>query len=241
MTKALMVNTATDLAGGDDGAGGINGASPTQTQGWGRINLGTVLDGTSAPGRRPEDGPSGPRAARSTLYYDVASARRSRCSHAGLDRRGRPDVGNSFVNDLDLLVDRRRPDLQGQRALRRRLGHRRERRPAQQRRERLPAGRRHRAVKVRVVATNIAGDGVPGNADTTDQDFALVVSNAGARAQPPGRARSRPTRTVTPRRRRRRYFEPGEPFTVKQSAARTWATPRRRAIDGTLTGRRAAR
>src|SRR6185436_19137802 len=33
---------------------------------------------------------------------------------------------------------------------------------------------------------NIAGDGVPGNADTTDQDFALVIYNgtAGAPASP---------------------------------------------------------
>jgi hypothetical protein len=31
---------------------------------------------------------------------------------------------------------------------------------------------------VRVVAANIAGDGIPGNGDATDQDFALVVYNA---------------------------------------------------------------
>lgn len=31
---------------------------------------------------------------------------------------------------------------------------------------------------VRIVAANIAGDGVPGNSDTTDQDFALVIYNA---------------------------------------------------------------
>lgn len=31
---------------------------------------------------------------------------------------------------------------------------------------------------VRVLAHNLAGDGVPGNADATDQDFALVISNA---------------------------------------------------------------
>jgi hypothetical protein len=31
-----------------------------------------------------------------------------------------------------------------------------------------------------VRATNIAGDGVPGNGDTTDQDFALVACNASA-------------------------------------------------------------
>jgi subtilisin-like proprotein convertase family protein len=33
------------------------------------------------------------------------------------------------------------------------------------------------AMKVRVIGANIAGDGVPGNADTADQDYALVVSN----------------------------------------------------------------
>jgi hypothetical protein len=39
---------------------------------------------------------------------------------------------------------------------------------------------------VTVRGTNIAGDGVPGNADTTDQDFALVIYNAtaGAPASP---------------------------------------------------------
>ena len=52
------------------------------------------------------------------------------------------------------------------------------RRPAQQRRERLPARRDSGPFAVDVRATNIAGDGVPGNADTTDQDYALVVSNA---------------------------------------------------------------
>jgi subtilisin-like proprotein convertase family protein len=37
---------------------------------------------------------------------------------------------------------------------------------------------------VNVIASNIAGDGVPGNADTTDQDFALVIYNTGAMTQP---------------------------------------------------------
>ena len=39
-------------------------------------------------------------------------------------------------------------------------------------------------ISVRVVATNVAGDGVPGNGDATDQDFALVVSNADEQALP---------------------------------------------------------
>ena len=36
-----------------------------------------------------------------------------------------------------------------------------------------PAG----PITVQVTAANLAGDGVPGNGDTTDQDFGLVVSN----------------------------------------------------------------
>ncbi|MBC7227431.1 MAG: S8 family serine peptidase [Thermoflexales bacterium] len=40
----------------------------------------------------------------------------------------------------------------------------------------LPAGQSG-PFTIRVIATNIAGDGVPGNSDSTDQDFALVVYN----------------------------------------------------------------
>lgn len=48
----------------------------------------------------------------------------------------------------------------------------------------LPAGTSG-AISVVVRATNIAGDGVPGNADVTDQDFALIVQNATAGAPVP--------------------------------------------------------
>ena len=40
----------------------------------------------------------------------------------------------------------------------------------------LPAGATG-SVEIRVTAANVPGNGVPGNADTTDQDFALVCSN----------------------------------------------------------------
>jgi hypothetical protein len=48
----------------------------------------------------------------------------------------------------------------------------------------LPAGASG-AFTVTVRASSIAGDGVPGNGDTTDQDFALLISNASAGAVPP--------------------------------------------------------
>ena len=47
----------------------------------------------------------------------------------------------------------------------------------------LPAGSSGRfAVTVKSLA--VVGDGVPGNADPTDQDFALVVSNAQEQSAP---------------------------------------------------------
>lgn len=39
------------------------------------------------------------------------------------------------------------------------------------------------AIQIRVIAANVAGDGVPGNGDATDQDFAIVCSNC---VQEPG-------------------------------------------------------
>ncbi len=48
----------------------------------------------------------------------------------------------------------------------------------------LPAGTTG-SFSITVRATNIAGDGVPGNADTTDQDFALLVYNGSASAPTP--------------------------------------------------------
>jgi len=50
-----------------------------------------------------------------------------------------------------------------------------------------------------VRASSIAGDGVPGNGDTTDQDFALVISNATAGAAPPtANFTANPTSGVAP-------------------------------------------
>ena len=47
MTKAILANTATDEFGGQDGAGSTNAHLPTQTQGWGRVNLRNIVDGTA--------------------------------------------------------------------------------------------------------------------------------------------------------------------------------------------------
>ena len=58
LTKALLVNTATDLARRPRRQGRPIAAGPNDDQGWGRVNLGNVLDGTAPrlprPGRHPD-------------------------------------------------------------------------------------------------------------------------------------------------------------------------------------------
>ena len=46
MTKAMLVNTATDLDGGDSGKGSPIPPAPNTDEGWGRVNVGAALDDT---------------------------------------------------------------------------------------------------------------------------------------------------------------------------------------------------
>jgi hypothetical protein len=61
----------------------------------------------------------------------------------------------------------------------------------------LPAGTSG-SVVITVAGTSISGDGVPGNGDSTDQDFALVVYNFSTTAPTPTPTGPTPTPTITP-------------------------------------------
>jgi subtilisin-like proprotein convertase family protein len=214
MTKALMVNTATNLVGGADGLGGVNGPRPTQIQGWGRVNLGTVLDGTS---RQVVDQSAilSTTGTTSTRYYPIASATRPlRVTLVWTDAVG-PTIGNSFVNDLDLEVIANGVSYKGNVF----SGGRSVAGGVADPRNNvenvfLPPGVSG-TVRVRVTATNIAGDGIPGNGDTTDQDFALVVSNANA-AVASTAILVDAGRTIALGGDGDALLEPNEPFTVAQ-------------------------
>lgn len=214
MTKALMINTATDMVGGNDGAAGVNPSVPTQVQGWGRVTLRTLLDGTS---RRVIDQTTIFTNTGGSInrYFTVASASRQlRVTLVWTDAPG-PTTGNSYVNDLDLQVTAGGKTYKGNVF----SGGRSVPGGSFDLRNNvenvfLPAGVTG-AIKVRIIARNIVGDGVPGIGDATDQDFALVVSNvtgpvaslavltdAGTTANPLGDGDA--------------FLEPGEPFTLRQ-------------------------
>lgn len=177
LTKAILVNAAADLVGGDNGRGDSIGAAPNTDQGWGRVSIGSALDGT-ARAYRDQAAPLGGPGQKVVRAYQVQSGDRPvKVTLAFTDAPGSTGPVAS-VNDLDLIVRQggrtyKGNVLAGGRSI-----------PGGDADPRnnlesviLPGGASGR-MAVEVLATNISGDGVPGNGDPTDQDFALVVSNA---------------------------------------------------------------
>ena len=87
MTKALLINTATDLAGGDNGKGATIAGGPNADQGWGGVNLGSTFDSTTR--QLYDQVRHVRRLGRSRGRAHVLGARREQAGqgHAGVDRR----------------------------------------------------------------------------------------------------------------------------------------------------------
>ena len=178
MVKALLLNAPRYLSGV-----GANDTLPSNQQGWGDANLGLAFDGAA---RHLLDQTTVFGATGESLTKIMAVADPTKPVHVSLVWTDAPGstTGAAYVNDLDLEVVAGGQTYKGNvfsGALSTGGG-------AADRRNNiesvfLPAGQTGGFV-VRVKAANIAGDGVPANADTTDQDFALVVYN-GSEAQAP--------------------------------------------------------
>jgi subtilisin family serine protease len=185
MIKAYLVNSATYMSG--DGAGGN---LPGQRQGWGLLNLGRAFDGTA---RLLVDQTTLFANSGQTFQYSGSLADRSkplRVTLAWTDAPGMPGAA-PWVNDLDLELTvggvtlYRGNNFTGAFSV---AGGDPDRinnvesifiPPSA-----IPEGVSGNFTVV-VRAVNIAGDGVPGNATVTDQDFALVVYNVAAPIIPP--------------------------------------------------------
>ena len=171
MLKALLLNTGRYL----DGVG-ASGNLPSNAQGWGSVNLGVLYTDT----------------ARSVLDQAVIfnttgqmytatgqiqnSSRPVRVTLGWTDAPGSTS-GNAYVNDLDLVVQVGNQTYRGNvfSGANSTTGGGAD---ARNNIESvwLPAGLSGTYL-ITVTAKNLAGDGVPGNSDPTDQDFALVMLN----------------------------------------------------------------
>jgi hypothetical protein len=180
MVKAVLMNSAAYMTGV-----GANDTLPSNNQGMGRMDLGRAFDATA---RLLVDQTQVLGATGQTHQVTGTVATTSqpfRVTLAWTDAPG-PTTGAPWVNNLDLEVTVGGTTYRGNVF----SGANSVAGGAADGKNNVesvfvPAGVSG-SFTVTVRATNIAGDGVPGNADTTDQDFALVIynGNAGAPASP---------------------------------------------------------
>lgn len=179
MVKAYLMNSAAYMTGV-----GAGGNLPSNSQGMGRMDLGRAFDSTARilVDQTQVFGATGETHQVTGSVADTGQP--FRVTLAWTDAPG-PTSGAPYVNNLDLEVTVGGTTYKGNvfsGANSISGGTADGKNNAES--VFLPAGTSG-SFTITVRATNIAGDGVPGNADTTDQDFALVVYNGSAGAPPP--------------------------------------------------------
>lgn len=174
MAKALLINGAVDAVGGS----GINGNIPNNNQGWGRVNLNNVIR-TGVP----------------SLYYDQSNLLSNTGQQFSLPPLLRSDptkpvkislvwsdaaagtgANPALVNNLDLNVTVGASLYRGN-VFNTGWSVTGGAADTLNNIENVYLQNPGSTINISVNATNIAGDGVPYNGDTTDQDFALVIYN----------------------------------------------------------------
>ncbi len=179
MTKAFLMATPTYMTGV-----GANDTLPSNNQGYGRLDLGRAFDGTAAV-RVDETQTFGSAGQTFTVTGNVSdSSKPFRVMLAYSDAPGATS-GNAWVNDLNLEVTVNGTlylgnVFSGAGSVTGGVADTRNNTEGVF----LPAGTTG-SFSITVRAAGISGDGVPGNADTTDQDFALFVYNGSQSAPNP--------------------------------------------------------
>ena len=170
MVKALLVNSAKDLRRAD---------IPNKEEGWGRVNLGELFDGAVTRTLVDQSTLLTSRGSASTLQVEpVDPSRPFKVTLAWTDAPGAPQASPALVNDLDLTVTAadgtvyRGNNFTGGTSV---AGGAADR---LNNLENVFVPQASGPQTISVTAANLPGDGVPGNASATDQDYALVLTNA---------------------------------------------------------------
>ncbi len=180
MAKAILINGAVDLKTPD---------IPNFNEGWGRINLKASLQnpaGALYTDQTTVLGTTGDAAAFTINGIIQDPSRPVTVTLDWTDPAGAVSCNPCLVNDLDLLVTQGVTTWRGNNFT---AGFSNTGATADNRNNvegvKLPSGMLTCSpVQLKVRAQALNGDGVPGNADTTDQDFALVAANLGATGLP---------------------------------------------------------
>ncbi len=180
MVKAFLTSTTSYMTGV-----GAGDSLPSLRQGWGLLNIGRALD--DAPKQLIDQTQILSSSGQTyTLEGSVEDATKPvRVTLCWTDAPGSP-LASAVVNNLDLEVEIGGVTFKGNNFAGQFSAAGGDADPLNNIESVwLPAGISG-DFTIRVRATNIAGDGVPGNSDATDQDFALVVYNGRGDGNPPG-------------------------------------------------------
>lgn len=176
MCKAIVVNSADDIAGGPDARGGVIAHIPNNDQGWGRLNIKNAIN---PPGTFYDD--------QSTVFTETGQTRRYlvqavdpgkplKITLTWTDAAGTPGA-DAWVNDLDLTATSGTTTYRGN-VFSNGWSVSGGSRDYKNNVECIYIEHPTDAYWVTVTAANIAGDGVPDNSTSLDQDYAIVMRNA---------------------------------------------------------------
>lgn len=183
LVKAALLPVAHDLAGSLDADGATMGHRPDSRQGWGRLDLGAVVDPPSGAVLYEDQTQvfhgTGQEWLRVVTPADPALPIRVMLAWTDAPGHGLGGATPAWNNDLDLVVETGGStylgNVFGPDGLSATGGAAD---PANNAEGVFLAGLAPGAeVTLRVVASNVNSDGVPGNGDATDQDFALACYN----------------------------------------------------------------
>ncbi len=183
LVKAAFVNGADDLAGHKDANGGVMSAIPNNQQGWGRLNLGNVFDAWSAGAVHVDQSvvfdASGARHAVTVEAIDPSQPMKATLTWTDALGPGLGGATPAWVNDLDLSVTAADGAVYRGNVFSKGMSVSGGSADRMNNLENVylaapPAG----ATTVAVDAVNLIGDGLPNRGGLTDQDFALVITNA---------------------------------------------------------------
>lgn len=169
MAKALLVNSAVDMGTAD---------RPNSAEGWGRVNLDRLIDPPNPVVYEDQAHVFDAAGQSRTVFVQPAtSGQPVQITVAWTDAVGAIGANPALVNDLDLVVTDGSTVYRGN-VFSGGWSTTGGARDAINNLENVyiasPSGQ---PIEIRIEATNIAGDGVWGNADTTDQSFAFVCAN----------------------------------------------------------------
>ncbi|QUV86631.1 S8 family serine peptidase [Chloracidobacterium aggregatum] len=182
LIKAALINGAVDMNAEHPGVPGSSSTEPIPNiaEGWGRINLRNSIPGGVPTVYVNENVPLLDNGQTYVFTGQVANGGQPlRVTLVYTDVPGAPGANPALVNDLDLSVSVGGQTYRGNvfaNGLSTPGGNADNRNNVEN--VFLPPQPAGTPVVVRVAATALNGDGIPGNSDTTDQHFALVIRNA---------------------------------------------------------------